>query len=138
MNIKCIKPRGTTSILTNLSSGVHLNPCGEIYLKRNNINDILSVQPMTGPVGKIFTMKYKYTPKSKYNFSRAKWYEADREMVKTKSAYVKFSTEQFSWCVAQFGPAPDYPDAWSRWYMINDRYRFRDEKDYIWFMLRWS
>jgi len=35
MTITCIKPRGTASILTNASSGVHPNPCSEIYLRRD-------------------------------------------------------------------------------------------------------
>lgn len=120
-----------------VSSQKILIPIIRKILPVNLAQEILSVQPMTGP-SKIFTLRANYNRKPKYNFSRAKWYEADREMVKTKSAYVKYSTEQFSWCVAQFGPQPNYPDAWSRWYMINDRFRFRDEKDYIWFMLRWS
>jgi len=120
-----------------VSSQKILIPIIRKILPVNLAQEILSVQPMTGP-SKIFTLRANYNRKPKYNFSRAKWYEADREMVKTKSAYVKYSTEQFSWCVAQFGPQPNYPDAWSRWYMINDRFRFRDEKDYIWFMLRWA
>ena len=101
--------------------------------------EILGVLPMTGPAGKIFTLRANYNRKPKYNFSRAKWYEADREMVKTKSAFVSYNQEQFVWCMEQFGLPPVNPDAWCRWYVFeNRRYRFRDEKDYIWFMLRWS
>jgi hypothetical protein len=100
---------------------------------------IIGCQPMTGPVGEIFTISAGYRPKSKYKFSRAKWYEADRAIDHSSPwLFMRYNREQFSWCVAQFGPAPDYPDAWSRWYMINDRFRFRDERDYILFTLRWS
>jgi hypothetical protein len=69
-------------------------------------------------------------PKPKYKFSRAKWYEAtlpgDRQAV-------------FAWCTEQFGPEPYHPDAWSRWYFnVNRTFRFRDAKDYEWFLLRWG
>jgi hypothetical protein len=74
----------------------------------------------------VFPMK----PEPKYKFSRAKWYEAtlpgDRQAV-------------FAWCTEQFGPEPYYPDAWSRWYFnVNRTFRFRDAKDYEWFLLRWG
>jgi hypothetical protein len=69
-------------------------------------------------------------PASKYRFSRAKWYEA------------KVPREQqaaFAWCVKQFGPEPTNTDAWTRWYFNVDRtFRFRDAKDYEWFLLRWG
>jgi hypothetical protein len=69
-------------------------------------------------------------PASKYRFSRAKWYEA------------KVSRDQqaaFAWCVKQFGPEPKNTDAWTRWYFNVDRtFRFRDAKDYEWFILRWT
>ena len=69
-------------------------------------------------------------PASKYRFSRAKWYEA--KVPRNQQA-------AYSWCVKQFGPEPYYSDAWSRWYFNVDRtFRFRDAKDYEWFLLRWS
>jgi hypothetical protein len=97
-------------------------------------HDILGVQPMTGSVGEIFTMKFKINPAqypSKYKFSRAKWYEADHR-------YDDYN-DVIAWCTEHFGPRPRRPDAWSRWCDIHiDRIRFRDEKDYNWFMLRWG
>jgi hypothetical protein len=74
----------------------------------------------------VFPMK----PKPKYQFSRVKWYEAtlpgDRQAA-------------FAWCTEQFGPEPYHPDAWSRWYFnVNRTFRFRDAKDYEWFLLRWG
>jgi hypothetical protein len=69
-------------------------------------------------------------PVSKYRFSRAKWYEA--KVPRDQQA-------AFAWCTEQFGPEPYHPDAWSRWYFNVDRtFRFRDAKDYEWFLLRWS
>jgi len=44
------------------------------------------------------------------------------------------------WCLTQFGPTPN-DGVWTpsaRWYMNNRKFWFRDEKDYIWFVLRWS
>jgi hypothetical protein len=68
-------------------------------------------------------------PASKYRFSRAKWYEA--KVPKDQQA-------AFAWCVKQFGPEPTNTDAWTRWYFNVDRtFRFRDAKDYEWFLLRW-
>ena len=73
-------------------------------------------------------------PASKYKFSRAKWYEAGFG----PADYLKVR-EVREWCVEQFGPEPRNHDAWSRWYHKNhNRIFFRDEKDYVWFMLRWS
>ena len=91
---------------------------------------IVGVQPMTS-TDNIFTMKASYTPQSKYKFSRANWYVADFNL--------KDYHEVESWCAEQFGPHPKRPDAWSRWFhKYEDKIHFRDEKDYILFVLRWS
>jgi hypothetical protein len=69
-------------------------------------------------------------PAPKYKFSRAKWYEA--KLPRDQQA-------AFAWCVKQFGPEPTNTDAWTRWYFNVDRkFRFRDEKDYVMFILKWS
>jgi hypothetical protein len=69
-------------------------------------------------------------PAPKYKFSRSKWYEAKLP---------RDGQGAFNWCVKQFGPEPTNPDAWSRWYFnVERKFRFRDEKDYVFFMLRWS
>ena len=71
-------------------------------------------------------------PAPKYKFSRAKWYEADYDWINN---YV----EVVEWCTEQFGPHPTQQDAWSRWdHRYEGKIYFRDEKDYIWFTLRWS
>ena len=102
----------------------HLTPT---LLAHSNVG----VQPMTGSVGKIFTIRHSYTPQPKYRFSRAKWYDADHR----DDDY----EEVIAWCTEQFGPRPHRPDAWTRWYDIHiDRIRFRDERDYQWFILRWG
>lgn len=64
-----------------------------------------------------------------YKFSRANWYVAEFDSFK--------SNEVLGWCTDQFGKPGR--DAWSRWrYMHLGKIHFRDEKDYAWFMLRWS
>lgn len=70
-------------------------------------------------------------PEPKYKFSRAKWYVAEFNW--------KDYDEVTSWCEQHFGPHPNNPDAWSRWHhRYSDMIHFRDEKDYNWFVLRWS
>lgn len=72
-----------------------------------------------------------FSLKPKYKFSRAKWYVAEYDN--------KHHFEVLEWCAQQFGPYPERPDAWSRWVnMYSEKIHFRDEKDYAWFMLRWS
>lgn len=67
---------------------------------------------------------------TKYKFSRSKWHEAKLH---------KNVDDALDWCEQQFGKEPNHPDAWSRWYFnVSRTFRFRDEKDYAWFMLRWS
>jgi len=72
-----------------------------------------------------------FPTKPKYKFSRKKWYEG------------KFNWKQYDevrdWCEQNFGKHDKKPDAWSRWnHMYEDMILFRDEKDYMLFVLRWS
>lgn len=71
---------------------------------------------------------------NKYSFSRARWYEV--HMMFKSYAPIQ---ERIDWCVETFGPPPKNPDAWTRWYLSGlTKLKFRDSKDYEWFMLRWS
>lgn len=79
-----------------------------------------------------------YTPyipnmqQRKYQFSRAKWYTADLWNSDHTMSDVR------AWCVEQFGPQNSNPDAWSRWVNhMNGTFRFRDEADYVLFVLKW-
>lgn len=96
-------------------------------LMDNLCKEIVGVQPM--PKWEGFELRPKQ--QSKYKFSRAYWYIAefdDRQY---------FEVEK--WCAEQFGPHPQNPDAWSRWYhKYQDRIHFRDKEDYIMFKLRWG
>ena len=73
----------------------------------------------------------KRLPVNPYQFSRAKWYVAEYNWVPDDIV--------FKWCVEQFGPQPEHPDAWSRWIhrLFSYEIQFRDEKDYVLFCLRW-
>ena len=67
----------------------------------------------------------------KYKFSRANWYQAE---FNDKDYF-----EVDAWCEQHFGKHPTNPDAWSRWWhKFENSILFRDEKDYVLFMLRWS
>ena len=98
-------------------------------------HQILSVQPMTGPVGEIFSLRAMYTDPNiekfhkKYKFSRAKWYYC---------AY-KFTDGQecHQWCTEHFGPLSHGGDAWMRWKLVSNQFRFLNEDDAILFKLRW-
>ena len=68
--------------------------------------------------------------KPKYKFSR-NWHQAYFNP--------KDYTDVVHWCSEQFGPHPQRPDAWCRWrHDFEDSILFRDEKDYVLFVLRWS
>ena len=70
-------------------------------------------------------------PAPKYKFSRSKWYTAEYDWRDFDGVW--------KWCEEQFGPHPKNPDAWSRWrHSYADTIRFRDEKDYLLFVLRWT
>ena len=75
-------------------------------------------------------------PKPKYQFSRVKWYTVDigRGVWKLSQEYNKI----IEWCTEQFGPHPNRHDAWSRWWVGVGTMYFRDEKDYVMFLLRWG
>jgi hypothetical protein len=96
------------------------NPCAEIFLSR-----IPGAQPMKFKLQDPNIVKFR----RKYKFSR-KWYIAEFD--------VKYYNEVDEWCTKQFGKHDKCPDAWSRWW---HRYEysihFRDEKDYILFVLKW-
>ncbi len=92
--------------------------------------EIVGVQPMSNGA---FYAPYipKVMTKSKYQFSRAKWYQAEFD--------IKDYHAVDAWCSKHFGPHPAYPDAWSRWWhKFEGSILFRDEKDYVFFMLRWG
>lgn len=73
----------------------------------------------------------------KYQFSRAKWYSAEMP----GRATWRFSDEYnniIAWCTEQFGAHPERHDAWSRWWVGLRVINFRDEKDLVWYQLRWA
>lgn len=68
----------------------------------------------------------------KYKFSR-NWFE---EHLFFKSW--EPIQQRLDWCEEVFGPQPKNPDAWTRWYTMHTLLRFRDKKDYEWFILKWG
>jgi hypothetical protein len=72
----------------------------------------------------------------KYKFSRAKWYEVQLPSPFTNNDK---TNEMIEWAKSQFGNPDSKVDPWStRWHITWDTIKFRDSKDYEWFMLRWS
>ena len=66
---------------------------------------------------------------SKYKFSR-KWHVAEYDWRNYEAVR--------QWCTEQFGPEPKCPDAWCRWHQRSlDGIHFRDDRDYVLFILRW-
>jgi len=112
------------------------NPCKEIVLPLgNNL-------PRPNTMSQLMSSdrSYFYTPymptsmiKPKYQFSRTNWYVA-------YYAAHYYDNQVFQWCADNFGPMVQHPDAWSRWApgAAWSTIRFRDERDYMWFTLRWS
>jgi hypothetical protein len=92
---------------------------------------IVGVQPMNLDLGAFFTPYIPNGMRPKYKFSRAKWHEANFDE--------SYFFEVDDWCTEQFGPRVGQPDAWTRWiHKYQGKIHFRDEKDYAWFVLRWS
>lgn len=76
-------------------------------------------------------------PKSKYKFSRAKWYTAELNGEFTWRFSDEYN-ELIAWCNETFGPHPTKQDAWSRWYVGLGCVNFRDEQDLVMFKLKWA
>jgi hypothetical protein len=78
--------------------------------------------------------------KPKYQLRRVKWYEY--EMWEPFPAGRPVNQDRIqamlAWCIEQFEPANPITDAWARWSQSYSTLRFRDEKDYIFFMLKWA
>lgn len=115
------------------------NPCGEIALPiGNNLpRAYIMSQFMSGDRSSFYTPYIPTFTKPKYQFSRTNWYVAFCAKLDGRS---DTDIEVFQWCADNFGPMVQHPDAWSRWApgAAWSTIRFRDEKDYMWFTLRWS
>jgi hypothetical protein len=96
---------------------------------------IVGVQPIDA--GSFFAPHIpKVTSKSKYQFSRAKWHTVDigDGVWRLSREY----NEIIKWCTEHFGKHPNKPDAWSRWWVGLGVINFRDEKDFVFYQLKWS
>lgn len=110
------------------STAASVTALAKRIMETNLCNEI--VLPMSANFNYSTLSYIKWDTEPKYKFSRSKWYEAK---------LFKNIDDALDWCEQQFGKEPNHPDAWSRWYFnVNRTFRFRDEKDYVLFMLRWS
>lgn len=80
-------------------------------------------------------VKPKPKPESKYKFSRV-WHEVGLPFSGLENGFE--NNPRLLWCTEQFGPRPDRPDAWCRWYVWGLTIRFRDQQDYMLYLLRWG
>ena len=69
--------------------------------------------------------------------------DADKYKFSRKWHVVYYDLDDYEdireWCTEQFGPEPRFPDAWCRWHQRSmDGISFRDERDAVLFILRWS
>jgi hypothetical protein len=46
--------------------------------------------------------------------------------------------QRYNWCLANLGPARDYPPRWEPIGIGNPKFKFRDPQDEVWFKLRWG
>ena len=118
----------------------HKNPCGEIVLPiGNNLPRVNTMsQLISGDRSFFYTPYMPAFTKPKYQFSRTNWYVAHYAALDGR---LSVDAEVFQWCSDNFGPMVQHPDAWSRWTpgaAAWSTIRFRDERDYMWFTLRWS
>jgi hypothetical protein len=121
--IQKFDPTTATSITDMARRIMNTNLCKEIVLSPTQLC-IIGYPKTTIALKKLMP---------KYQFSRAKWYD-----VHLFSKSWDPVQERLDWCEQQFGPQPKRADAWTRWYTMHTTLRFRDEKDYHWFILRWG
>ena len=78
--------------------------------------------------------------KSKYQIRHVKWYEYAmwEPFPSTRPVNHDRVNAILDWCKEQFGPANAITDVLARWSLSYSILRFRDEKDYIFFMLKWA
>jgi len=131
----------TPTVLSNATGGIpagtmHVIGMGRqtgksMYMKllKNRIYD-------TNLCKEIFLPMYPAT-KPKYKFSRAHWYSAELPGHATWRLSDEYNSI-IDWCTEQFGPHPTKQDAWSRWWVGLGVINFRDEKDFVFYKLKWS
>jgi hypothetical protein len=67
---------------------------------------------------------------NQYNFTR-RWHTVNYDFDNHDAVY--------NWCTENFGKQDKKPDAWSRWRNLYAcAIQFRDEADYVLFLLRWG
>lgn len=96
-----------------------------------NVLPSLIAQQIVGvqPISLDYQIPYSVHPR--YKFSR-KWNIGVAHMGAS-------ALEVYAWCSENFGTHPVNPDAWSRWYRYSyKKFYFRDEADYVAFLLRWK
>jgi hypothetical protein len=137
----------TPTVLSNTTGGIHPSEMMIFSGGRQTGKSLISLyyysalkQRSVSVMGsnlckEIFLPMHPVT-KPKYQFSRAKWHTVDigNGIWRLGREY----NEIIEWCTEQFGKHPDKPDAWSRWWVGVGEIHFRDEKDFVFYKLKWS
>jgi hypothetical protein len=137
----------TPSVLSNNTDGIHPGEMMIFSGGRQTGKSMISsyyysalkqrsISVMASNLCKEIFLPMHPATKPKYQFSRAKWYEADFwDLLALPDTSLKPKSD---WCKEQFGPHPKNIDAWSRWYISHTKIYFRDEKDFVFYKLKWS
>ena len=127
------------TVLSNTTGGIH--PGKSMYMKMLK-NRMYGGTNLCKEIVLDDSKGYFYAPyipkimKPKYKFSRAKWHTVDihNGIWRLGREY----NEIIEWCTEQFGKHPNKPDAWSRWWVGVGEIYFRDEKDVVFYKLKWA
>ncbi len=130
------------AVLGNTTGGIHPGQMMIFSAGRQTGKSTLYMETLKNRIYDTNLCKEIFIPmhpvkKPKYQFSRAHWYSAEMP----GHATWRFSDEYNSiinWCTEQFGPHPWRQDAWSRWWVGLGVINFRDEKDFVFYKLKWS
>ena len=128
------------TVLGNTTGGIPVGAMNVISMGRQTGKSSLYMKMLKNRIYDSNLCKEIFLPmhpvtKPKYQFSRAKWYSAEIGVGGWRLG--REYNEIIEWCTEQFGKHPDKPDAWSRWWVGIGEIHFRDEKDFVFYKLKW-
>jgi hypothetical protein len=123
------------SVLGMTAGGIHHGEITIYHSGRQTGKSMLNQWFDTNLCKEIFLPMHPVT-KPKYQFSRAKWHTVDIGGGGWRLG--REYNEIIEWCTEHFGKHPNKPDAWSRWWVGVGSIYFRDEKDFVFYKLKWS
>lgn len=100
-----------------------------------SIDDLVGIQPLNSPTGQRFSIKYDWMTNIRHVYEEIT--DGRTEYIVSCPYYI--IDEMYEWCVKTFGPSfgPTIIDT-QRWMQYGLLFKFRNEDDRTWFILRWS